>query len=252
LLETLTIHGSTTGHTLSGVQILELLRAAPNLVECIFDGVYPTYFEDMDEIVILPTLRRWMFGIHDENPINDTEILSRLSLPKLEILSFSFHHTYIDDFISFLERSSPPLRELVAFIGFGVGFTGLAECLHLVPTITHLEARWPGTSLATELFAALADSPSLLPNLIGLTVRPRNFDTSSLYAPDTAESLWKTLLRALSARRTQLRVVRVKLMHGSLSSSLKPAADILAAFRELAADGMELYIGTDGCNFVSG
>jgi hypothetical protein len=206
----------------------------------------------MDEIMILPTLRRLLFGKHDENPINDTELLSRLSLPKLEILTFSFHRTYVDGFISFLQRSSSPLRELVLLTGIGLAFTQLAECLHLVPTLTRLEVRWPATSLATELFATLADSPSLLPNLIGLTVRPRNFDTSSPYASDTAESLWKTLLRALSARRAQLRVVRVKLTHeSSLSSSSKPAADILATFRELAADGMELYIGAEEHNFVS-
>jgi aryl-alcohol dehydrogenase-like predicted oxidoreductase len=54
----------------------------------------------------------------------------------------------------------------------------------------------------------------------------------------------------LSARRTQLRVVHVKLTHDL--RSLIPAGDILAAFRELAADGMELYIGTERHNYVSG
>ncbi|KAJ7915573.1 hypothetical protein B0H13DRAFT_2324140 [Mycena leptocephala] len=99
----------------------------------------------------------------------------------------------------------------------------------------------------TELFAALADSPSLLPNLIGLTVRVRAYSTSTIFPL----SSWKMLLRALSARRTQLQLVHVELVH-TFSSSLKPAADILTALRELAADGMKVYIGAEGHNFVSG
>ncbi|KAJ7908706.1 hypothetical protein B0H13DRAFT_2661930 [Mycena leptocephala] len=237
LLETLTICGSTTGHSHSIFQILELLRAAPNLVECVFDRTYPAYrIESIAGTLVLPTLRRLTFGKTERH----NKFLPYLSLPMLEVLSFPLYH--FDDVISLLERSSPPLRELVTLID-GVEFTRVAECLHLVPTLMRLEVRWPATHLATELYAALADSPSLLPNLIGLTVRLHAYATSALS--------WKTLLRALSARRTQLRVVHVKLTQESSRSS-NHTADIIASFRELAADGMELYIGTEGCNFVSG
>jgi predicted nuclease with RNAse H fold len=63
----------------------------------------------------------------------------------------------------------------------------------------------------------------------------------------------QALYHAVSARRTQLRVVQVKLrvLPDSASLMQQPMADILTAFRELAADGMQIYIGAEGRNIIS-
>jgi hypothetical protein len=58
---------------------------------------------------------------------------------------------------------------------------------------------------------------------------------------DVPDSFWKTVLRALSARHTQLKIVDMKLT-ADAPESLKPPADALAAFKELAADGMRVLI----------
>ncbi|KAJ7453608.1 hypothetical protein B0H11DRAFT_2325845 [Mycena galericulata] len=96
-------------------------------------------------------------------------------------------------------------------------------------------------SMFEQFFAPWADSPSnLLPNLRSLTIR---FHSRS-QIPDSS---WEALLRALTARRTKIRTIRIDLF----STTSKPAAYILAAFEELVVDGMEVYIGTKKQNFCT-
>jgi phosphatidylserine/phosphatidylglycerophosphate/cardiolipin synthase-like enzyme len=57
-----------------------------------------------------------------------------------------------------------------------------------------------------------------------------------------SDSSWETLLRALSARRIQLQKVHVYVSR--YPHVVIPEAEILAAFRELAADGIDVYVGT--------
>jgi hypothetical protein len=244
-LETLTIRDlDDNDREYSGLQILKLLRLAPNLIECILDRIHPVYDIEVatatTEKLVLPALRRLIFGGSVDNPNSDDYILTWLSLPALETLSLWVDFSG-DDLFDFLERSSPPLQEL--FMGGGAAENvapRLRESLHLVPTLTLFYVWRPGSDFTAELFTALADS-SLLPNLHTLTI--------DLYHSDIFDSSCMTFLRALSARRTQLQIVRVTLAAGP-PASLKPA-DVLAAFRELVADGMQVHIGTEKYNFIT-
>ncbi|KAJ7827994.1 hypothetical protein B0H13DRAFT_2118473 [Mycena leptocephala] len=189
-LETLTIRDlDDIDREYSGLQILKLLRLAPNLVECILDSIHPVYdigvARATTEKLVLPALRRLIFG--------GSNVASRLR-----------------------------------------------ESLHLLPTLTLFYVWRPGSDFTAELFIALADS-SLLPNLHTLTI--------DLYHSDIFDSSCMTFLRALSARRTKLQSVRVTLAVGA-PLSLEPA-DVLAAFRELVADGMQVHIGTEKDNFIT-
>ncbi|KAF7328767.1 hypothetical protein MVEN_02505400 [Mycena venus] len=205
LLETLKIR-SLNGRTFSGPRIIEILRLAANLVQCIFDDVDPvSYIDHTAEKLVLPRLRRLMFG-PDAYPDSNDNILNSLSLPTLEALSVSFLNLTIDDLISLLVRSMPPLQVLI--LGEGLESFDLYRCLTLVPTITRFEIWWSDSNIFRDLFATLADSPSLSPNLRSLTIY---MTVHNLQGPDISYSSWETLIRALSARRTRLQVVRVVL-----------------------------------------
>ncbi|KAJ6516807.1 hypothetical protein C8R47DRAFT_405345 [Mycena vitilis] len=256
MLETFTVRALEHGRGFPAVQIFELLRLAPNLAECTFDCMYPVHcWDDNDaEELELPKLRRLMFGQYPAQPNSDEEILMKnLTLPGLEALSLSFRGFTMDDFLAFLERSSPPLKELI--IGDGTRaktFPRLAECLRLIPTLTHLELwevwQWqPNSPFVPDLFAALAGSQGrgLLPDLQRLVIH--------LFVSDIPDSSWSLLLRALSAR-PQLQAVRVNLdVAPPALGSVKPGEEVLAAFRDLVANGKEVYIGIKDStyNFIS-
>ncbi|KAJ7484971.1 hypothetical protein B0H11DRAFT_1146860 [Mycena galericulata] len=238
LLETLSIRHSSRvddAPTYDGSQIIEILRLAPNLVECVLDRIYPGWdaIDDLQEQVVLPTLRRLMFGKEEFN-YSDGSILKHLSIPRLEALTLSMRAISFADLSSFLKRSAPPLQKLVLGGAFDPTepVDQLVECLGLVPALTHFDLGWWPKPRAEEMFAALAESPShLLSNLRSLII--------GLHLGHAPRPLfWKTFLRALSVRRTQIRVVHVTTLE-----SWKPTADILAAFKELTVGGMDIFVG---------
>ncbi|KAF7328749.1 hypothetical protein MVEN_02503600 [Mycena venus] len=239
-LETLTIRGSRRGF--DGPQILELLHLVPNLLECNFHNVQPVYnVKAKPEKLVLPKLRRLMFGPHTDygHPDSDDDVLECLSLPGLQVLLVPLHYVGGGELLSFLERSSPPLQELVVGQGSELtGSNGLHDYFRLVPILTCFEVWRPDFALITELFAAL-DSSSTLPNLHILTIR--NLSESDSAIPDSS---WKTLLRALYARRPQFQTLRIE-MEGD-----PPPVDIIAAMRELVDGGMQIHIGTEWDNFI--
>ncbi|KAJ7457955.1 hypothetical protein B0H11DRAFT_2199547 [Mycena galericulata] len=250
LLQTLVIRRSANQPNASepsyygGAQILELLRLAPNLVECTFAVRSVHGLGVIQEKLVLPALRRLTFEVLSTARRSNDCILKHLTIPCLETLSLSMNDVNFDDLFAFIKRSSPPLQELVLGVGSGVDdHQQLVGCLRLVPTLTHLDMRWPPTGSVEELFSTLAQSPSvLLPNLRSWTIRLHR-------RADISNSSWEALLRALTARRTQIQTVHV--MFRNVSPSLKPAPNILAGFRELVAGGMVLYIGTTKEKFIS-
>jgi hypothetical protein len=234
LLHTLTIRILDGSRLFLGVQILELLRLSPNIIQCFFDCVQlsPNSWPDATEKLVLPTLRRLTFGDTAYTPDSDQSLLNCLTLPALEVL----HATISDRLRDLLKRSSPSLQEL------GVGrlklsredypYSLLQECLKIIPTLLRLTVWNPRLGPLAELFAALADSPSLLPNLSIITIYP--------WSRIISDSAWWTLLRAVRSRRIQFRILNVEV----------PPPDVLAALRELVVDGEEIYIGTRECNFL--
>ncbi|KAJ7457979.1 hypothetical protein B0H11DRAFT_203996 [Mycena galericulata] len=121
LLETLTIRSSSERKPhYRGPQLLQLLRLAPNLAECTFGcNTQPVYsVSDIQAPLVLPNLRRLIFGDDVDDPTTNDGIIEHLTLPRLETLSLSMYILYGPHFSAFLHRSSPPLRELVLGVGY--------------------------------------------------------------------------------------------------------------------------------------
>ncbi|KAJ6466435.1 hypothetical protein C8R45DRAFT_939211 [Mycena sanguinolenta] len=234
LLQTLTIRRVVGKLAFLGHQILELLRRMPNLLKFHME---PQYHLLSAELVVIPTLRQLWFG--DSEEWYD-EILDFLSLPALENLAVSMDSS--DDLLRFMIRSAPPLQDLEIAFDSDSSSIHLLQCLRLIPSLVSFRMLWPEVPIVEDFFAALADSPSLLPNLRRLIVHPE-YDSASLvvnspFIPSVLpEASWRTLVRVLSTRRTQLSFFALEPVKGPLAS------DVLAALSELGVDGMQIYIG---------
>ncbi|KAJ6516804.1 hypothetical protein C8R47DRAFT_1088394 [Mycena vitilis] len=217
------------------LQILELLRLAPNLIECSIGCASEIWgFGSRAELLAIPGLRRLSFT---EN--SDDEILQKLTLPGLEAISLMLLGAAVNFLLSLLQRSSPPLRELDIVVE-GVDSIELQQCLCLVPTLEKFEIWRGGSPLLLKFLTALAESPSLLPGLRSLTIHIQydhdlDFDLSAC---------WTVLLGALTSRQGQVRHVHVEWYAKRTDGRFKPTDDILSAFRVLAVGGMQLFIGS--------
>ncbi|KAK7039416.1 hypothetical protein R3P38DRAFT_476671 [Favolaschia claudopus] len=158
-LRTVTIRGSEYSYRdFLGPQIMELLRRAPNLVDCTFIRVpLAVGFRDIDwdPPLVFPSLRRLRFGEHVKPDAIENEFLKCVSLPALEALTFPFEYLSSDHFIAFLNRSaSSKLQELSGCDGLG-DFV-VDGGLHLIPCLTRFEVWWTQYSFAERTLVALA------------------------------------------------------------------------------------------------
>jgi hypothetical protein len=205
---------------------------SPNLTECILGDL--EIIDDAEAAkadIVLPKLRRLIFGERGDLPSNNV-VLNCLSFPGLEVLSVSLpDEEACDDLVSFLKRSSPPLRDLILKL-WDSGLGNLPRYLRLVPDLRRLEVWWPKCHVMEELFVMLAEDRSLVPNLNTLDIHdPQAF----------SNSFWTALPRTLAARRTQLHVFRLEVLE-PLSASKMPAPSHIDAFRELAVGGTRVRI----------
>ncbi|KAJ6585611.1 hypothetical protein B0H19DRAFT_1059813 [Mycena capillaripes] len=139
-----------------------------------------------------------------------SRILHYLTLPCLQNLQLSYFDIGMGSFLGFLTRSSPPLQT----------FT-------ILPTFSKLGLD------GKELLDALAIRPprDFLPNLHQLTV----------YCQSRREH--KLLLSVLSARRQSgMGSVRLYLK----SDDIGPGPDTIRSLRQLAADGLNIFVGKRG------
>ncbi|KAF7361285.1 F-box domain-containing protein [Mycena sanguinolenta] len=231
LLETLKVRGTTIAAGFRIGQILQLLRLAPNVVHCMFDGMALYHFHDLpSERLRLPLLRTLKYGSGSE-PEDDDGILPRVGLPALTDLfvgvSGSCHELF-----GLIKHSTPPLRSLVVGKLGGLGALDaveLCDSLHLVPSLERLEMWFP--CHVAEFFDNLADTPSLLPNLRTLIIHPRVILDSS----------WDSVVRALSGRHIELQIDHLY---------KKPPEEALVALGELVANGAEVHIRSDQCDYI--
>ncbi|KAJ7774844.1 hypothetical protein B0H16DRAFT_1407893 [Mycena metata] len=245
-LETLEIgsfsEDSDEPYDVSMTQIIDLLRLAPNLVECTFNDIptIPDHGSVTEVFVTVPKLQALMFGktTNLSELESHDDILCFITLPALTTLFLSLDFIAIDHFLLFLERSLPPLKKL----GMGLGclncpFVELKKCLRLVPSLTHLEL----CIASTDLLLALASFPSdFLPNLQSLKIR-HSFETVAI----GTDAVYQAILDALSNRRTQLRNFDFR------GDAIGPLAHkVYNALKQLCADGAEIYIGTDDYNLL--
>ncbi|KAF7361517.1 F-box domain-containing protein [Mycena sanguinolenta] len=212
LLESLTIRNLTGEQAFSGRQILGLLRQMPNITKLHMEPLTDLPSEDL----VVPTLRQLSFGDFEDS---HDEILKFLSLPRTRN--------------PLRADALPQLNVAWEYDTIGVH---LRECFCLIPTLVRLRVLSLTSSVVADLFAALADSSLLLPNLNSFIV----FNSEHI-----SEALWSTLVRALVSRRKKLRIVAVQ------NVNVPKAADILAALGELVIDGMQIYIGTTKTNFAA-
>ncbi|KAJ7016285.1 hypothetical protein C8F04DRAFT_1163187 [Mycena alexandri] len=227
-------------------QILGLLKClAPNLVECTFHNI-STYFDHTTlEVLMLPRLRYLKFGEPtDLRTLDSVEILPYLTLPALETLFLPMIGVANQVLLTFLERSSAPLQKLV-LAGNDSTFVELEDCLRLASSLESLELYTNRITVVHDLLAALANSPTnLLPNIRCLKIQ--QFPT--LDVPS-----YPIILRLLTLRRTQ--IVSFTLRGSSRKfgklSQLKPSSEVRDGLRQLAAGGMEIYIGSEGQNLMS-
>ncbi|KAJ6510659.1 hypothetical protein C8R45DRAFT_1068621 [Mycena sanguinolenta] len=107
-LETLTMRCERQQRDYLASHIVELLRQAPNIVECIFDNIRTLdNFPDSDYLIV-PTLRRVNFG---DRHTGEPDILHRLSLPALETLVIPISSVFYEEhLLALIQRSAPPLQ----------------------------------------------------------------------------------------------------------------------------------------------
>ncbi|KAJ7636581.1 hypothetical protein FB45DRAFT_906864 [Roridomyces roridus] len=186
-LKTLTCFGTEpySGFALRG-GFLELLRHAPNLEDCTLVGFEFHDVDDNDtdsdgdtdsERTVVPplnmvSLRHLKLGQFDRQQFRhaNSVILQYLTLPALHSLAVSDPDIPQNDFVSFLARSSPPLRSLSLNWSNYYHVGGLEEVLRHLPSLTQLDIRFePGqASTLLELFAYARD---IIPQLQSLTMR---------------------------------------------------------------------------------
>ncbi|KAJ6510672.1 hypothetical protein C8R45DRAFT_964806 [Mycena sanguinolenta] len=173
---------------------LKLLRLSPNLID--YDLAYDTkiFFNGDEDApkVVLPKLRRLIFGEPGTCPRGGEDLLGCLSLPGLEALRINLFHGML---LPFLKESSPPLLELIIGQFGDMEFLELAECFLLVLDLRRFEMWCPQYRVVHQLMTALAEFPALLPHLGSLSFHLDRYDTTD----------WMALVRALAARRERLR-----------------------------------------------
>ncbi|KAJ7896400.1 hypothetical protein B0H14DRAFT_3853742 [Mycena olivaceomarginata] len=148
-----------------GDQILDLLCAAPNLVE----STLQVHMRPIDNVTLCDC---------------DGHILDCLPLPALETLSVQ-----MDEDSGSLPDLGLPSPRIVACLG-------LFQCFILIPTLPRLGLLLPEPGLVAAVFAVrvLTNSHSLLPNLRSLIIDLSNISDS--------EFAWREALRVASLRRS--------------------------------------------------
>ncbi|KAJ7490715.1 hypothetical protein FB451DRAFT_624639 [Mycena latifolia] len=226
---------------------VELLRTAPDLVECNFDNIY--YEEDIHAIgntlepLTHTSLQRLRLGkLGDQN---STCLLQYLTLPGLQTLFITDFDISHDDFLSFLERSSPPLHSLSMDVPIE-GWPSLMvhRYFRLLPSLTDLELHRhdPDTDGFIFLDVLATAGTDFLPNLRHLTIRG--------YFPDHSE--YQTLISTLTARRASpvAQIQSFRLIWPFLDWADAPEADITEALLQLRANGMHIHVGIEEISYV--
>ncbi|KAJ7657468.1 hypothetical protein B0H17DRAFT_1185780 [Mycena rosella] len=241
MLKTLTIVGvdaSMFGSSPSAT--LDMLRVCPNAVDCTLDRVSYSLDEDElddEDMLVLPHMRHFKFtGLRNSG--SSKAILPHLTLPGLETLFIALQHVGVQNFVQFLQRSSPPLQQIIVSDPPPEwSLDEMTQCFPLLSTLTHFKLR-RATARTQDLFlTALADSPHLLPNLSNFTLRMR-------FSP--AQPWYQHLLNVLFARSKHLHAVRIVWRF----ISQVPPEDVVVQLRQFVADGMSIHVGSESHNYI--
>ncbi|KAJ7160319.1 hypothetical protein C8R46DRAFT_1107716 [Mycena filopes] len=236
-------------------ECVELLRSAPDLTECDFVNMFHAY--------ALPTpkprkwkplthtgLRRLRLGNPQQDRLghNSARLLQNVTLPALKSLWIYDFDISKDEFVSFLKRSSPPLRSLHVDVSKGDwDAQDVRDYLRLLPNLTYVEVtchHTDGPDLALFPFLeVLETSPDLLPKLkhLGLRAYFSDFDA------------YHNLITCLRARRAMrnctLESVRVITPHDE--EDIVPEGPVIEDLQKLAKGGLEVHVGSETFNFLT-
>ncbi|KAJ6583826.1 hypothetical protein DFH09DRAFT_1028703 [Mycena vulgaris] len=225
----------STGYSRSGVDCIGVLRAAPVLVDCTIHRLsHRGYFVDIEsDRLTHSNLKKFRLDGRS------TFILRSLTLPALESLviwDLSMPH---DDFLAFLIRSSPPLNWLELEIPRNTGWSAsmVEGVFRLLPSLSDLRLSINLVDSFLEVLVT-ASPPHVLPHLRNLTINNDSI-TRTL-----TRSQYEKLISILSTRRASRQSPMQTLqLDWQWICTDEPDADIIVAFRQLVADGMEIHIG---------
>ncbi|KAJ7245363.1 hypothetical protein B0H12DRAFT_1127628 [Mycena haematopus] len=266
-LRTLTIGADETNSEevdfINPDECIEMLRAAPALLECDFDDVF--YANDLylsyssahaSTHTSLRTLRlgnpqsRAFEGYHG----NSACILQYVTLPSLESLDIADFDIPSGHFISFLIRSTPPLTSLrMVMPTINWQAHNVVEYFQLMPNLTDLELLYlnPDDDSETDDNAVPFRTflevlrTDLLPQLCSLT----------LWACFSERADYVTLIGVLTGRRMSFggpfRSFQLFFPPNEPENHhMAPDRDVIVALRQFAKDGMHVHVGPQEHNFV--
>ncbi|KAJ7035297.1 hypothetical protein C8F04DRAFT_1345017 [Mycena alexandri] len=147
------------------VPCLQILKAAPNLVELDVESMVPRL---ASRPWAHPSLRHLRIGQDNGNKISSACILSSLTLPALETLLISDFDISAADLESFLTRSSPPLRSLNVMFERHIG-NGYFQLLPRLADLTLTCSAFPSgfcSSMCWPTPRDTSDSSKILPFII--------------------------------------------------------------------------------------
>ncbi|KAJ7641755.1 hypothetical protein FB45DRAFT_361566 [Roridomyces roridus] len=213
-------------------EAVEVLRTLPHLVECTFDALrFRTPFDGAAPLVHFNMQHFHVGGVGD--------ILQGINMPNLATLSLSTQFVALAQLVSFLRRSTPPLRDvLLGWHELGAPVVAMQaqlvnECCSLLPMLQTLEVIVDRIN-ALSILTVLADSAHLVPNLCTLTVRLHDWSPTAAVV-----EFYEQLLAVVLARRSTLRKIRV--FHaeaGSTDSS--PVQTVIGTLQVL--DGLDVRV----------
>ncbi|KAJ7464718.1 hypothetical protein B0H11DRAFT_2050925 [Mycena galericulata] len=240
-LKSLTIGATGTNPTfsLNAGECLEILRAAPSLVECTFlrikyDGDIHSHRVTPEPFVHL-SLQHLRLGRRDLGHLpSSTVILQYLTLPALHTLHISYFDITLTDLISFLTRSSPPLGSLNVVESKA---QIVESYLRYVPSVTDLGigSQWSDPLPLLDLFRS---NQVFLPNLRNLTIHGYHIRSSD----------YDDALNIINPRRSSLQSFR---LIARTEGGKKVPTDTAIALGQLSKEGMKIHIGTKTQNYLS-
>ncbi|KAF7364602.1 F-box domain-containing protein [Mycena venus] len=237
-------------------ECVEILRAAPELMECHFVNLY--YEEDIwswelsEAALTLTSLQHLHLGnphvhISDGVQSNSAYILQNLTLPGLKSLHISDLDIDSEDFTSFLTRSSPPLESvsMVMPTVHSSRYIG-TENFRFIPSLTDLELLClPESPEDRNPFPAVFEMLSaedFLPNLSNLTI----FSIGAYFSQATH---YEKLSVALAQRASSLRSFRLIFPFNEEIQDIAPPADVILALQQLVKEGMHIHVGPEDRNW---
>ncbi|KAJ6539723.1 hypothetical protein B0H19DRAFT_1382339 [Mycena capillaripes] len=220
---------------------LEALELMPNMIKCTFSKINEDNTDTLD-VFSHPNIQHLTLS-----RFRGADVLEILTLPALQTLELRDVHLNEAVLDQFIQRSSPPLRELSVQPTDQEGGTELKLSSAFTSLgLTDLEVWYPAHSFVAsflDLFAGHAGFLPQLQNLSFMGCRPAHLEATLL-------DIVKIAGAPMSARRqlagcAHLKSFRVvSTLDGNFYSESMFPAGVLRPFKELKASGMDIHIGT--------